>query len=96
MGKCRHDLAQKLKSLALEVRRNRAEPGKLPSGLAKFCTSPVPTGSPTATITSGTVVVFSFTASAAGVPAVTITSTLPSMNSATSAGNRSYLPSAQR
>ena len=60
----------------------------LPPGRAKLGTNPVPTGSPTATMTSGTVEVAFLTASEAGVPAVTITSTLAAISSATSAGKR--------
>ena len=41
---------------------------------------PVPTGSPTAAMTTGTVNVAFLTASAAGVPAVTITSTFAAMS----------------
>jgi hypothetical protein len=47
-------------------------------------------------MTRGTVDVAPLTAKVAGVPAVTITSTGTASNSATSAGNRSYLPSAHR
>ena len=71
-------------------------PVRLPPGRARLGTRPVPTGSPTATMTSGTTVVAFFTASDAGVPAVTITSTLSAIRSRTSPGNLSYLPSAQR
>ena len=58
--------------------------------------SPVPRGSPIAAITRGTLVVACLIATAATVPAVTITSTLRVRSSATSTGNRSYFPSAHR
>ena len=71
-------------------------PVMFPPGRARLGTIPVPTGSPTATMTRGTVDVAFLTASAAGVPAVTITSTFAASNSAMSAGKRSYFPSAHR
>jgi hypothetical protein len=47
-------------------------------------------------MTKGIDVVAFLTASEAGVPAVTITSTFRAISSAMSAGKRSYCPSAQR
>jgi hypothetical protein len=60
----------------------------LPPGRDKLETMPLPTGSPTATMTKGTNVVAFFTASAAGVPAVTMTSTFVAKRSRTRAGSR--------
>src|SRR3954468_23152303 len=53
-----------------------------PPGRARLATRPVATGSPTATIASGIDVAAFLTASEAGVPAVTITSTFRAINSA--------------
>jgi hypothetical protein len=59
-------------------------------------TMPVPTGSPTASMTRGTEVVAFLTARVAGVPAVTITATFRASSSPMRAGKRSYFPSAHR
>ena len=69
-GIARNDLGQQLQSLAFQIRRDRHEPVTLPPGRARLATRPVPTGSPTATMTSGMGVVPRWTARAAGVPAV--------------------------
>src|SRR6266498_2669462 len=63
-----------------------------PAGRARLGTRPDATGSPTATITRGTVVVAFLTAWEAGVPAVTITSTFWASSSPTRLGSRSYFP----
>src|SRR5205085_2568889 len=83
-----HQLAQELQSLALRSRAIELKPVMLPPGRAKLGTTPLPTGSPTATITNGTDMVARLTARAAGVPAVTITSTFAVRSSVTSLGNR--------
>ena len=62
-------------------------PLRLPPGRARLGTSPLPAGSPTAIMTTGTNVVTFLTAREAGVPAVTITSTFAARSSATSPEN---------
>ena len=71
-------------------------PVMFPPGRLRDATMPVPTGSPTATMTRGIDVLAFWYAWVAGVPAVTITSTFEAINSAMSAGKRSYFPSAHR
>ena len=71
-------------------------PVMFPPGRARLVTSPVATGSPTAIMTSGIDEAAFLTASEAGVPAVTITSTFEAINSAMRVGKRSYFPSAHR
>ena len=74
----------------------RLNPVTFPPGRAKLATRPALTGSPTATITIGMVLVAAFAARLAGVAAATITSTRSRTSSATSSGSRSCRPSAQR
>jgi hypothetical protein len=69
---------------------SEVSPVALPPGRARLAASPVPIGSPTATITRGMDGALLPTASAAGVPAVTITSTFDAANSAIRDGRRSY------
>jgi hypothetical protein len=67
-----------------------------PPGRARLVTIPVSSGLPTMAMTMGIVVVACFATRAAGVPWVTMMSTLRRISSAASAGSRSYLPSAHR
>ena len=67
-----NDLAQQLQPLAFEVRRDRAQARDVAAGTRQARHDAGAIGSPTAIITSGTVVVARLTASVAGVPAVTI------------------------
>ena len=85
--------SKRFPSISTEIEVN---PVMLPPGRARLATRPVATGSPTATMTRGIVVVAFLTASEAGVPAVTIVSTFSAISSAMSAGKRSYRPSAHR
>ena len=68
----------------------------LASGRGRFVTTPAPTKSPTATATTGTVVIERLAARAPSDPYVTTRSTLSRMRSVASWGSRSYWPSAQR
>ena len=68
----------------------------LPPGRARLATIPVSSGLPTMAMTMGIVVVARFAIRAAGVPWVTMRSTLSRTSSAASAGSRSYWPSAHR
>src|SRR5262245_48305985 len=61
--------SKRFPSISTEIEVN---PVMLPPGRARLATRPVATGSPTATMTRGTVLVAFLTASEAGVPAVTI------------------------
>ena len=92
MRKRRRDFAQKLEPFPSRSGATELSPVRLPPGRARLGTRPVPIGSPTATMTSGTVVVAFFTASAAEMPAVTIASTFAAMSSATNTGKWSYFP----
>ncbi len=67
-------------------------PVMFPPGWAKLVTSPVPTGSPRATITMGIVVVACLAAKAVTVPGTTIRSTFSLTNSAAKSGSRSHCP----
>jgi len=79
-------------STAIEV-----TPVMFPPGRARLATRPAATGSPEVTNTIGMVVVAAFAARAGGVPAnAAITATLRETRSASSDGNRSWWPSAQR
>ena len=71
-------------------------PVTLPPGRARVATKPVPTGSPAVAKMIGMADVACFAAKAAGVPDVTMTSTLSRTNSAAISANRSKRPSAQR
>src|SRR5262245_60966034 len=73
---------------------NELKPVRLPPGRARLRTTS--RGSATAAMTTGIVLVASLAATAAGVPRVTIKSTLRLRSSATSAGKRSGRPSAER
>jgi Transposase DDE domain group 1 len=68
----------------------------LPPGRASDATRPAPTGSPASAMTIGTTAVACFVASAAGVPNVTMTSTLRPTNSVAISLYRSEWPPAQR
>ena len=68
----------------------------LPPGRASEATRPAPTGSPASAITIGTTAVACFAVSAAGVPNVTMTSTLSPTNSVAISLYRSERPPAQR
>jgi hypothetical protein len=80
-----------IKSAVLSV-----TPVMLPPGRARLVTIPLPTGSATNVTTMGMVVVACFAARAAGVDAVTMTSTLSLTRSAAKADSRSWRPDAQR
>src|SRR3990170_1822280 len=79
-----------------DVGEIEVNPVMFPPGRLRDATIPVPTGSPTATMTRGTDVVAFLTAWVPGVPAVTITSTFRAISSAMRVGRRSYFPSAHR
>ena len=73
------------------------KPVTLPPGRARLPTSPLPTGSPTAVITMGMVLLAPFAANASGAPVTTIRSTLRRTRSAaSSSGERSFFCSANR
>ena len=72
------------------------KPVMFPPGRARLCTRPEPTGSATAAMTIGMVVVACFAANAHGVKVATITSTGSRASSLASSGNRSVFPSAER
>lgn len=65
-------------------------PVTFPPGRARLATNPVPTGSPTTTVTIGMVLVTFFAARAAAVPGATIRSTLRLTSSVASARYRSF------
>ena len=65
------------------------KPVTLPPGRARLATKPAATGSPTLTITMGMFVVAFLAADVAGVPEVTIRSTLSRTKSDASSGKRS-------
>ena len=67
-----------------------------PPGRARLATTPLSTGSPIAPMTTGIVVRARLAASAAGVPPVTMTSTLSRISSASRSSSRSIFPPAAR
>ena len=71
-------------------------PVMFPPGLPRLETSPTRTGSPTATMTMGMVVVAFLAARLPGVFATTMTFTGSFVSSAASSGRRSGCPSADR
>ena len=71
-------------------------PVTLPPGRARLAASPLSTGSATAAITIGISLVAALAARVAGVPRVTIKSTLLRTSSAASSAKRSVRPSAER
>jgi len=73
-----------------------ASPVMLPPGRARLATRLFPTGSPAVANTIGMVDVACFEAITAGVPDVTMTSTLSRASSAAPSAKRSSSPSAQR
>ncbi len=82
--------------LALSSGMKNDEPVTFPPGRGRLATTPLSTGVPTIVITTGISVVVCFAARAAGVPWVTMMSTLRRISSAANTGSRSYLPSAHR
>ena len=82
---------------AISVKDNRLTPITLPPGRLRLATRPSFMGSLPVSKTIGMVRVAALAASAEGSPPVAaITTTCRLIKSATSAGNRSYFPSAQR
>ena len=71
-------------------------PVTLPPGCPRLATRPLPTGSATAAITMGIVLVARFAALTAGVAEVTISSTLSATSSVARAASRSSFSAAQR
>ena len=67
-----------------------------PPGRARLATSPLPTGSPTLTMTIGIVPVACLAATTFCAAGATMTSTLRRTRSAASAGSLSYRPSDER
>jgi hypothetical protein len=71
-------------------------PVTFPPGLARLLTNPLPTGSPTASMTIGIVFVAFRAARAAGVAEAAMTSTFRRTKSVARLGSRSTIPSADR
>ena len=96
-GKTRERLPLSISSrLPLSSRERVVSPVTLPPGRARVATNPRPTGSPPVAMTIGMLVVAFFAARAAGLPAVTTTSTLRRTSSSANVGSRSSWPSTHR
>src|SRR5262249_40077840 len=92
----RHGLFEQFDPFPADFRVKKLDPVMLPPGRAKLATMPPAIGSPMIAITMGMVVVARLAAAVAGVPCVTITSTLRRTNSSASARRRACACSAQR